>query len=235
MIRPEGSSLEEVDEKRAAAGRWIGEMYTRELDARVREPRDDVLGHLVALEGQGELTRDESLSISHLLLTAGLDTVTDSLECSFVFLAEHPEHQRQLAADPSLVPAAVEELLRWMNPVPTIVRVAMEDTELDGCPIAKGTRMSVLLASTNLDENRFEDPATVDFRRPVNKHIGFGLGIHRCLGSHLARMELRVALREWHRRIPDYHLPAGHVIRWSPALREILHLPIEFSPAGPPP
>lgn len=230
IIRPVGSNQDEVEAKRAAAGRWIYEMYTGELDRRRGAPAgDDVLGHLVAQEEAGELTREESLNISYLLLIAGLDTVTDSIECCFAYLVEHPEHRRRLAAEPELAPRAVEELLRWMNPVPSVVRVVTEDTELEGCPLPKGTRISVLLASANVDGTRFAEPERVDFDRSVTKHVGFGLGIHRCLGSHLARLELRVVLREWHRRIADYRLPDGHVLQWSPALREILSFPLELT------
>jgi cytochrome P450 len=90
----------------------------------------------------------------------------------------------------------------------------------------------VLLAATNMDPEVFPDPLNVDFHRDANRHVSFGAGVHRCLGSHLARMELRVVLREWHRRIPEYRLAEGHTLLYSPALREISHLPIEFSPSS---
>jgi len=90
--------------------------------------------------------------------------------------------------------------------------------------------VSVLIATYNVDASVFPEPLTVDFHRGVNAHIAFGAGVHRCLGSHLARMELRVVLREWHRRIPDYRLTDGHVLMYSPALREIRRLPLEFTP-----
>ena len=88
----------------------------------------------------------------------------------------------------------------------------------------------MLIASYNLDESVFPDAGTVDFHRAVNGHVAFGAGVHRCLGSHLARMELRVVLREWHRRIPEYRLADGHVLMYSPSLREIRRLPLEFAP-----
>jgi cytochrome P450 len=106
----------------------------------------------------------------------------------------------------------------------------MVDTEIGGCPIRKDEKVGVLIANLNLDPTTFPDPLTVDFRREVNRHVSFGAGVHRCLGSHLARMELRVVLREWHRRIPEYRLRADHVLMYSPALREIRHLPLEFTP-----
>jgi len=232
MIRPSGATAEEQDAKRAAAGEWVFAMYGEALDERASDPRDDILTVLGSLEQTGELTRQETLNICYLLLTAGLDTVTDALECSIAFLARHPDHQRQLVETPASIPAAVEELLRFETPVPAIARVSMADTELGGCPVWRDDKVSVLLAATNMDPDVFPDPLNVDFHRDANRHVSFGAGVHRCLGSHLARMELRVVLREWHRRIPEYRLAEGHTLLYSPALREISHLPIEFGPTS---
>lgn len=232
MIRPQGKDPEEMNAIRARAGQWVFSLFDRALDERRDAPTDDILGHLVRLEGAGQLTREESLNICYLQLTAGLDTVTDSLECAFAFLARNPSHQRRLAEDPALVPKAVEELLRWTCPVPTVARVTMRDVDVEGCPVAKGTPVTVMLATSNIDPARFERPTEVDFDRPSNKHLSFGVGVHRCLGSHLARMELRVALTEWHRRIPSYRLPEGHVVSYSPSLREIPHLQLQFPSGG---
>ena len=229
LIRPAGKAAEQ-DATRAAAAQWVFALYGEALDARHGHGVDDLTTHFVRLEDAGELTREESLNICHLLFIAGLDTVTDTLECSFAFLARHPEHRRQLVDDPSLIPHAVEELLRFETPVPAIARVAVADTELGGCPVRKDDKIGVLLANANLDPAAFPDPLSVDFRREANRHVSFGAGVHRCLGSHLARMELRVVMREWHRRIPDYGLREGHVLRYSPSLREIRHLPLEFTP-----
>ncbi|HEY1465541.1 MAG TPA: cytochrome P450 [Acidimicrobiales bacterium] len=230
LIRPPGEGGAEADSARTKAAEWVFELFGEALDRRVAEPTDDILGHLSRLELAGELTREQTLNISLLQLMAGLDTVTASLECFFAFLARSPEHQRQLVEDPALQPKAVEELLRWMCPVPTVIRVTTADTEIEGCPVSSGTRMAVLLATTNIDPDRFERPTEVDFTRQSIKHLSFGVGIHRCLGSHLARMELRVALAEWHRRIPSYRLPEGFVPKYSPSIREITHLPVEFEP-----
>jgi cytochrome P450 len=230
MIRPPGATLAEQDAQRGAAGKEVFALFGDALDERHRQPRDDLLSHFAALEASGDLSRVESLNICHLLLTAGLDTVTDTLECSMAFLARHPEHRRQLVGDPSVIPHAVEELLRYESPVPMIARVAEADTEVGGCPVHRDAPVSVLVASFNLDESVFPDPFAVDFHRDANGHIAFGAGVHRCLGSHLARMELRVVLREWHRRVPDYRLADGHVLMYSQALREIRHLPLEFAP-----
>ncbi len=230
MIRPPTRHVEEANRMRAEAAGWVFDYYNAALDERRSDPTDDILGHLARYENEGTLTRDETLNISFLLLVAGLDTVTDTLECSFAFLARHPDHQRQLVRDPSLVPTAVEELLRWETPVPNIARVATADAELEGCPVRQGQQVGVLLGSTNVDPGIFPDPTTVDFTRESLRHFAFGAGVHRCLGSHLARVELRAVLREWHRRIPEYRLADGHVVKYRPALREIASLPLVFTP-----
>jgi cytochrome P450 len=230
LVRPKSTAAEDATAIRTRAGAWVFALFGDALDQRTAEPTDDIVGHLVRLERAGELTREESLNICLLLLTAGLDTVTASLECFIAFLARSPAHQRQLAAQPELSSKAVEELLRWLSPVPSVARVFTEDAVVEGCPVRAGTKMSVLLASTNIDPDRFERPTEVDFTRGSIKHLSFGLGVHRCLGSHLARMELRVALREWHRRIPTYWLPEGFVPTYGPAIREITYLPIGFEP-----
>ena len=180
------------------------------------------------LETAGRLSRPESLNICHLLLLAGLDTVTGTLEVAFALLARRPDLQAELAGDPGLVPSAVEELLRWVVTSPTQLRVATRDTSWEGCPIHRGDRVAVVLATENFDEERFPDPTTVDLRRQPNSHVAFSEGVHRCLGSHLARLELRVALRQWHRRIPEYRIADGFEIEYTPALRGVPHLQLAF-------
>jgi cytochrome P450 len=113
----------------------------------------------------------------------------------------------------------VEELLRWESPVPAVVRWAREDHEVGDHPIGAGHLVMANLSSANLDPEQFADPLDVRFDREVNPHLAFGGGIHRCLGSHLARRELRVALREWHRRIPTYSLAPGYQVAYKPPLR----------------
>jgi cytochrome P450 len=109
--------------------------------------------------------------------------------------------------------------------------VAAVDTEVGGCPIAKGTKVGVSLGAANTDEKAVPGSDSVDLARNPNRHLAFGGGVHRCLGSHLARMELRVALREWHRRIPEYHIEPGTTLSFSPGLRQLEVLPLVFGPA----
>jgi cytochrome P450 len=115
-------------------------------------------------------------------------------------------------------------MLRWETPVQGVVRITTRDTELAGCPIPANKIVSVMLASANTDERSWEQADDVDFDRVVNRHIAFGGGVHRCLGSHLARMELRVTLEEWHAAIPEYRLVDGNVLLYSQGLRAIDNL-----------
>jgi cytochrome P450 len=210
----------------------VYDYFNEVLDQRELERRDDILSLFLDAEVDGDsLSREDILDICFLFLIAGLDTVTATLDCMVAYLAQHPDQRRQLVEDPSLIPNAIEELLRWETPVMGLARVAMEDTELNGCPIAKGDQVMVLIGSANTDEAEFDDADQVRFDREVNPHIAFGGGIHRCLGSHLARMELRVALREWHRRIPDYEVEPGHTLVYTPSIRSIEHFPMRFQPA----
>jgi cytochrome P450 len=207
--------------------------FNKVLDERELAPTDDLLSQFLTFEVDGErLTRNDILDICFLFLIAGLDTVTATLDCMFSFLAQNPEHRQQIVDDPSLIPAAIEELLRWETPVMAVIRVATEDTEISGCPIKEGDSVVAMLGSANTDEKDLPDADVVRFDREANRHLAFGGGVHRCLGSHLARQELRIALREWHRRIPTYAVQPGHELVYTPAIRSIEHFPLVFTPAG---
>ena len=227
MIRPVGETEADRHAIQVETSAWIFEYFTTALDSHTEDDTSDVLGTFLALEQEGRLTRDETLNICLLMLAAGLDTVTDTLECGFAFLAQSPAHQRQLAEDPDLTAAAVEELLRFETPVPTVARVAMAATEIGGCPIAAGERVRPILAVANIDPDVHSDPDTVDFARPSNKHLAFGAGVHRCVGSHS---------RGWSCGSRPRVAPPDPVVRArrrshrhvQPRVREIEHLPIEF-------
>lgn len=230
VIRPAGDSgFDRRHESSAGVAQQIYEYFDKAIDEHIAVPRDDVLSAMIAADVGGQpLSREELLDICFLFLIAGLDTVTDSLDCFFVYLARHPEHRRQLVERPDVLPGAVEELLRWETPVPGVAFVATQDVEVGGCPISKGERVSPLLGAANTDPAEFPDPETVDFTRSPNRHRAFGGGPHRCLGSHLARMELRVALREFHGRIPDYEIKPGTQLTYTAALRSVESLPLVF-------
>ena len=218
-----------MPEIRKQSGRRIYEYFERVIDDREARPGDDLLTSLVHAEIDGErLSREEILDICFLLILAGLDTVTATLGCNVAYLAANPEQRVRLVADPSLIPSAVEELLRWETPVTAVPRIATRDVTVGGVEIKQGELVTMLLGAANVDAAHFEAADQVDFERERNIHTAFGVGPHRCLGSHLARMELQVALEEWHRRIPDYRIKAGETPTVSPGIREFLYLPLEW-------
>jgi len=228
--RPAGTTgAEQLAERKANAQDVYRYFEAVIAERRGQAPRDDLLSKLLTTEVEGErLSDNDVIDISFLMILAGLDTITDTLTCSFKFLAEHPEHRQQIVDDPTVIPSAVEELLRWETPVMSIIRVAHADGQIEGCPVRQGDFVLACLGSANTDEKEFEHADQVEFLRNPNRHIAFGGGIHRCLGSHLARQELRVALREWHRRIPAYDLPAGFVPQYSDGLRSVRNLTLLF-------
>jgi len=176
-----------------------------------------MLGWLLTSEAGGErLTRENIHDILGLLIIAGLDTVAASLTCFLSYFARHPDQRAKLVADPSGWPSAVEELMRFEAPVTDGGRIALEDLELpSGETVAAGTVLGVSWSAANLDPKHFPDPLVVDLGRAPNPHIGFASGFHRCLGSHLARMEMVVALEVWHARIPDYRIKPGTELVYS--------------------
>jgi cytochrome P450 len=205
----------------------IYDYFNKALDEREKQRKDDLLSQFLDTEIEGDrLTREDILDTCFLFLIAGLDTVSASLDCFFGYLSEHPEQRKKLVDDPELIPHAVEELLRWESPVTGVARVAVKDIDFFGCEIKAGDHVMPILGSANTDEAEFGDADDVRFDREVNRHIAFGGGIHRCLGSHLARMELRVAMREWHARIPDYRIKPGVDLVYTPGIRSLDTFPM---------
>jgi len=233
ILRVQGVDLtmEEMLAKQKETGTEIYEYFGQFLDDRERNPRDDILTHFLQAEVDGDrLTREDILDICFLFLIAGLDTVSDSLTCFFAYLAQHPGHRQMIVDDPSIIPGAVEELLRWESPVPGgVPRKALHDTVVCGFAIEAGTMVLPGYGSANVDPAEFPDGFEVRFDRESNPHVAFGAGIHRCLGSHLARRELRLTLREWHRRIPVYGLKPGHEeLEYPPGLRSVKDLMLSW-------
>ena len=225
IIRPPAKSPRERVEMVNATGQKIYAVIQEVLDQRVAEPQDDLISTFLEAEVDGhKLTHDDVLDIGYLFFLAGLDTVTASLDCMLAYLAQHPEQRQRLVDDPKLIPHAVEEMLRWESPVQGVIRITTQATELAGCPIEANKVVSVMIGSANIDEKAWERPDDVDFEREANRHIAFGGGAHRCLGSHLARMELRVALEEWHAAVPEYKLADGVELRYSQGLRSVENL-----------
>jgi len=235
IIRPEARENDPRDpaEIRREMGARIYQCFDRLIDERRAEPRDDTMTHLVQVDFEGRpLTREEILDISFLLFLGGLDTVTATLGCSVAYLARNPGLRRELAAHPERIPAAVEEFLRHESPVMSVPRVAKEDVTLGDSRIHEGELVMLLLGSANNDPAEFGDPS-VQCQRERNRHLAFGAGPHRCLGSHLARMELRIALEEWLARIPEFAIAPGETPIYSPGIREVRYLPLVWPPPAP--
>jgi cytochrome P450 len=231
-IRPdvEPHDFEGAAKIRERVGHEITEYFDSVVEERRRNPDDSLLTRLANAEVDGRpLTREETLGICHLLLLGGLDTVTATLDCAIAYLANHPERRQGLADDVARASAAVEELLRRESPVMMVVRVVKEDCELAGVQCKAGDDVSVLIGAANSDDAEFTAPRDCDFDREANRHLAFGGGPHRCLGSNLARVELRVALQEWHRRIPEYRIVDGTHLSYSPGIRQAAALPITWS------
>jgi cytochrome P450 len=196
-------------ERRMAAFDACDAWFAAEFDRRDAsgEDCDDLIGWLMNTEIDGRpVNRDELHGICNLLMIAGLDTVAASLSCILARLARNPDERTALLADPSKWPMAIEEMMRFESPVTQGFRHVVADVELPSGTLAAGTNAIVWWAAANVDPEAFDAPLAVKLDRQPNAHICFASGWHRCLGSHLARMELRVALDVWHARIPHYRL-----------------------------
>jgi cytochrome P450 len=226
ILRPAGNDLEEIQAQQRINAREVERFFAETLADRRKKPQEDLLSMFASAEvGGDKLTDDEILGICFLFLLAGLDTVTDALECFFAYLAQHPGQRRLIVEDPATIPTAVEELLRWETPVTGVPRVVQQDTELGGCPLRAGEHVGISIGSANTDEKELPDAYDVVLTRNT-KHLAFGAGVHRCLGSHLARLELRTTLREWHKRIPDYEIAPGTELNFMFGLRQVDSLPL---------
>jgi cytochrome P450 len=197
----------EVVEKRKEAIDAFSAYFLELIAERRRAPQDDLLSALVAAEDAGDrLTERELLSTCTLLLVAGHETTVNLIANGTLALLRHPDELRRLRDDPSMARTAVEEVLRFDPPVQLTARVALEDMEIGGQTLAKGTSAILLLGSANRDEAAFAEPDQLDVGRTDNHHLAFGFGTHFCLGAPLARLEGEVALTTLVRRFPDLAL-----------------------------
>ena len=210
--------------RNAAVGYFLGEM-----EARRGGDGDDLISVLLRTEVNGEPVPDgHILGTVALTLVAGVDTTWSAIGSALWHLATHPEDRRRLVAEPDLMPTAIEELLRAYSPV-TMARIVTEDTEVAGCPMHAGDRIIMNFPAANRDPVAFPDADTVQIDRLLNRHVAFGAGIHRCAGSNLARMEMRVAVEEWLARIPEFSLdPAGEVTWAGGQVRGPRNIPVLF-------
>ena len=189
------------------------------IDARIAEhvahPRDDLTSFLLNAELDGnKLAPEHVRGTMVLLMIAGIDTTWSAIGSSLLHLAQHPADRHRLAAQPELLPVAMEEFLRAYAPV-TMARLVAKDFDFQGHPFKEGDWLLLPFPAANRDPEVFADAGEVVIDRADNRHAAFGLGIHRCIGSNLARMELRVALEEWMRRCPDFELVDGAEVAYS--------------------
>jgi len=190
--------------------------YVQEAIAdRQANPKDDFITELLQSEHDGQPTGvDVVMGMCALLLIAGIDTTWSSIGSTMWHLATHPDDRRRLVAEPELMPTAIEEFLRAYAPV-TMARRLIVDTEYNGCPIKAGERILMNFPGANRDPEVFPDADKVILDREHNRHLAFGSGIHRCAGSNLARMELRVAVEEWLARIPEFEVTDHTKVTWA--------------------
>lgn len=194
---------------------YFGERSTERRAVPAGERPDDLLTLLVEAEVDGEpLSERHLIGSCFLLLLAGIDTTWSAIGSSLWHLAKYPEDQARLRAEPELMATAVEEFLRFYSPV-TMARYVSDDIEFAGCPMRTGDKVLMTFPAGNRDPEMFEDPDRFIIDRVRNRHFAFGSGIHRCLGSNLARMELRVALQEWLRRVPTFELSDPASVAWT--------------------
>jgi len=207
-------------------------LYVNELAKQRRaDPRDDIVTRLINAEIDGDRLSEFEFDMFMLLLTvAGNETTRNTTSWGMWALMQHPEQYRALVADPELLGPAIEEILRWASPVYHFRRTATADTEIRGQAIAKGDKVVMWHISANRDEEVFDDPFRFDITRSPNEHVAFGGGgLHYCLGANLARMELRLILREVLDRIPDMKMTAEPQILRSNFIGGVKHMPVSFT------
>ncbi|MFM9138100.1 MAG: cytochrome P450 [Actinomycetota bacterium] len=203
-------------ERRKRARQNIIEFFLAQVKDRAENPRDnDLITELMNTEVEGKKVPIEYvLGVCNLMLVAGVDTTWSAIGSTLWHMAQHPEHRKQLRDNPDLWPTAIEELLRVYAPV-TMARIVDHDVDYNGCPMKAGDRVLMPFPAANRDPRVFENPDQVILDREHNRHVAFGSGIHRCAGSNLARLEVRVALQTWLERIPEFELVDPNAVTWA--------------------
>lgn len=221
-IAEKGQTIEDLQKAKQESQAALAGYFTKILAERREEPREDLISALLAAEVDGQpLTVQELLGFCFILLIAGNETTTNLINNSVMQLIEQPELQAALQAQPELIPAFIEEVLRLRPPVKTIIRNARTDMEFQGHQLKAGQTMTLWLASANRDAARFEDPDAFRLDRGNNPHLTFGYGIHFCLGAPLARLEAKIALEGLLKRIPRLTLQEGAV--YEPLTSPFVH------------
>jgi len=194
----------------------IIEYFLAQVEDRKKNPREnDLITELMNSEVEGKKVPIEYvLGVCNLMLVAGIDTTWCAIGSSIWHLAHHPADLARMVAEPELLPTAIEELLRAYAPV-TMARIVSQDAEIGGCPVKRGESVLLPFPAANRDPEVFPDADKVIIDREVNRHVAFGLGIHRCLGSNLARLELRIAVEVFIQRFPKFELADPSTVTWS--------------------
>jgi cytochrome P450 len=211
----------------------VAVLLAETMEAREADPADDLISFLLSAQFEGRpVSEEEILDICLLMLFGGLDTTASVIGFGLAYLAGHDEERKQLIAEPERIPLAVEEFLRYFAPVQGLARTATADTTLAGQTISEGDKLWILWASANHDETEFPDPERVILDRSPNRHLAFGVGVHRCLGSNLGRLMARVAFEEFLTRLPDYRLEHDEfdVIEDAGIVYALTTLPVVFDP-----
>ncbi len=222
------------DEVLMRAVHEMHDYFAGQIEQRKKRPTDDLISTLMnARDKDGEPLSDAHVQGSlRLLLIAGIDTTWSAIGSSLWHLAKTPADRERLLAEPELLPTAIEEFLRAYSPV-TMAREVVKETVVSGCPVKPGNMVLLSFPAANRDPAMFPDADKVVIDRKENRHAAFGLGIHRCIGSNLARMEMTVALEEWLKRIPHFWLdPAGEVTWSEGTVRGPRQLPMLFGKAN---
>jgi cytochrome P450 len=203
--------------------------FSEKMESRREAPGDDLISYLLNARIDGQpLEQQHIVGTLRLLLIAGIDTTWSAIGSCLWHLGQHPNDRRRLVAEPDLMASAVEEFLRAYSPV-TMAREVVKDTEIGGCPFKQGQMVLLPFPAANRDPAMFVHPERVAFDREVNRHMAFGIGIHRCIGASLARMEIAVALEEWLAAFPEFHLDPSVAVTWSQGtVRGPRRLPILF-------
>jgi cytochrome P450 family 142 subfamily A polypeptide 1 len=237
LLATNAKASPEIVERAMQAGGEYFSYAVQAIEQRKTHPTDDLLSLLVhgKIDGDG-LSQDEIAHEALLILVGGDETTRHVITEGTLALIRHPDQRRKLADDPSKLPVAVEELLRWVSPIKNMNRTATRDTELRGQKILEGQQLLLLYPSANRDARVFDRPDVFDVERQPNDHVAFGgYGTHHCLGASLARLELRILFEELLRRLPDIEVASDEPLAYRPSnfIVGIERMPVRFTPSKP--
>jgi cytochrome P450 len=214
--------------EREVAWDRIRGIVREQIELKRSDPAEDLLSAIATGTIDGELAElDVAVNLASTVFLGGLDTLPSNIGWSLRYLADHPDLRHRIAAEPTVIHSAIEEFLRRFS-VANPQRRVTKDIEVGGSQMHKGDRIKILISNANRDSAEFPDPMVVDFDRSNNRHVAFGAGPHRCLGSHLARHELEVGLELWHEAIPDYRVVQDEPILYHRGVLAMENLPLEW-------